>query len=124
LNHPLSLNPTNPNHPVELKKTMIMKNQPKLNVSASGAGIFGVNLTVDQSDLITCLLLDQLVKIESTEAELNPLMASYADLLTQVKYGNVRDSRFLEELESLKEVIKSESKYVAIIDTIIAIWNW
>jgi hypothetical protein len=62
-----------------------MKNQPKLNVSASGAGIFGVNLTVDQSDLITCLLLDQLVKIESTEAELNPLMASYADLLTQVR---------------------------------------
>ncbi|MGG6460948.1 MAG: hypothetical protein ACM3JQ_05920 [Candidatus Eiseniibacteriota bacterium] len=101
-----------------------MKNLPEpLNEDASGIGTFTVNLDLDQTDLITCLLLDQLVKIESAEGELNPLMNSYADLLVQAKSGNVIDSRFLEELESLKGVIKDQPKYVTIIDTIIALWN-
>jgi len=97
------------------------KNPPKITTSA--ASTYNVILSVEQTDLITCLLLDQLVKLESTETELNPLMDSYAGFLLQVKSGDVIDSPFLEELESLKEVIKGEHKYVDIIDTLIALWN-
>lgn len=114
----------NPSRRVALKKTLIMKSlRDPMNVDASGSGTFNVNLDVDQTDLITCLLLDQLVKIETSEGELDPLMNSYADLLVQAKSGNVRDSSFLEELGSLKEVVKDQPRYVSIIDTIIALWN-
>ena len=99
------------------------QNSEPHNVEDFDAEKLTVYLNLDQSDLITCLLLDQLVKIESEEGELNSLMSSYADLLAQAKSGTVGDSRFLEELESLKEVIKDQTKYVTIIDTIIAIWN-
>ena len=99
------------------------QNSEPINVEDFDPDKLTFYLDLDQTELITCLLLDQLVKIESAEGELNSLMNSYADLLVQVKSGRVRDSRFLEELESLKEVIKDQTKYVTIIDTIIAIWN-
>lgn len=99
------------------------QNSEPLDVDAFGTDKFTIDLDIDQKDLVTCLLLDQLVKIEGAEGELNPLMNAYADLLVQAKSGSVIDSRFLEELESLKEVIEDQPNYVTIIDTIIALWN-
>jgi hypothetical protein len=80
-------------------------------------------MSVEQSDLITCLLLDQLVKLESSEGELSPVVSAYADFLLQVKSGQPADLRFFKELEALREIIKEDQKYVTIIDTIIALWN-
>jgi len=93
-------------------------------LDASDDKINNIMLDIDQTDLITCLLLDQLVGINRTEEEINTMYDAYAEFLQIVKSGQShRGSRFLTEMKSLREVFKNESHYVTIIDTIIALWN-
>lgn len=93
-------------------------------MDTSDAKRHNIILDTDQTDLITCILLDQLVAINRTEEEINTMYDAYAEFLQIVKSGqSPRGSRFLTEMKSLREVFKNESHYVTIIDTIIALWN-
>lgn len=83
-----------------------------------------VNLDTDQADLITCLLLDQLLEINRTEEEIYRMYEAYAEFLQTVKSGvSPKEPRFIAELETLRELVKNEQPYADRIDTIIALWN-
>jgi hypothetical protein len=83
-----------------------------------------VRLDIDQLDLVTCLLLDKLIGINRTEEEINTMYDAYAEFLQQVRYGQpVGEPRFLTEMETLRELLKDDSQYLPIVDTIIALWN-
>ena len=93
-------------------------------MSTSDSEQYTVELDIDQADLITFLLLDQLIGINRTEEEVNRMYDAYAEFLQLVKSGSSpEDSHFLEEMETLKELVKDESDYVTKIDTTIALWN-
>lgn len=86
--------------------------------------LFSVGLTVDQKDLITCLLLDRLVGLSTSDLEVNPIHEAYADLLQRAKLGlSIDQSRFFKEMEALRALVGNDSHYLPIIDTIIALWN-
>lgn len=93
-------------------------------MSTNEGKLFSIELDIDQADLITCLLLDKLLEINRTEAEIYRMYDSYSEFLQIVKSGSSADGgRFLEEMETLKELVKNEPNYVSKIDTIIALWN-
>ena len=93
-------------------------------MSTSNSEIYTVELDIDQADLITCLLLDQLIGINRTEEEVNRMYDSYAEFRQLVNSGSSPEgTRFLEEMETLRELVKDEKDYVAKIETIIALWN-
>jgi hypothetical protein len=49
---------------------------------------------------------------------------AYAEFLQQVRYWQpVGEPRFLTEMETLRELLKDDSQYLPIVDTIIALWN-
>jgi hypothetical protein len=69
-------------------------------------------------------LLDQIIGINRTEEEINRMYDSYAEFRQLVKSGSTPEgTRFLEEMETLKELVKDEPDYVTKIETIIALWN-
>jgi len=85
---------------------------------------FSAGLDVDQLDLITCLLLDKLLGLNRTEEEVYSMYNAYAEFLQVVKSGQpIIESSFLSEMETLRELLKDDSQYLPIVETIIALWN-
>jgi hypothetical protein len=85
---------------------------------------FSVGLDIDQLDLITCLLLDKLLGLNRTEEEVYSMYDAYAEFLQVVKSGQAPvESRFLSEMETLRELLKDDSQYLPVVDTIVALWN-
>jgi hypothetical protein len=74
--------------------------------------------------IILSTVFQQPVEINRTEEEIYRMYESYSEFLQIVKSGSsTHGSRFLEDMETLKELVKDEPKYVNKIDTIIALWN-
>jgi hypothetical protein len=85
---------------------------------------FSVGLDIDQLDLVTCLLLDKLLGLNMTEEEVYSMYGAYAEFLQVVKSGQSPvESRFLSEMETLREVLKDDAQYLPVVDTIIDLWN-
>ena len=85
---------------------------------------FSVGLDIDQLDLVTCLLLDKLLGLNRTEEEVYSMYGAYAEFLQIVKSGRSPvESRFLSEMETLREVLKDDAQYLPVVDTIIDLWN-
>jgi hypothetical protein len=85
---------------------------------------FSADLDIDRLDLVTCLLLDKLLGLNRTEEEVYSMYGAYAEFLQVVKSGRSPvESRFLSEMETLREVLKDDAQYLPVVDTIIDLWN-
>jgi len=52
------------------------------------------------------------------------MYGAYAEFLQVVKSGQSPvESRFLSEMETLREVLKDDAQYLPVVDTIIDLWN-
>jgi hypothetical protein len=87
-------------------------------------GLNQVKLNPDQMELITSLLLDQLIGVEITEEDFSSLLASYADFIKGLRVGShITDSNFESRLTVIKDIVKDDPHYLNIVNTILSIWK-
>lgn len=87
-------------------------------------GLNHVKLNLDQMELITSLLLDQLIGAEITEEDFSSLLASYADFIQALRVGShITDSNFESKLNVIKDIVKDNPHYLNIVNTILSIWK-
>lgn len=87
-------------------------------------GLNHVKLNLDQMELITSLLLDQLIGVEITEEDFSSLLASYADFIQALHMGShITDSNFESKLNVIKDIVKDNPHYLSILNTILSIWK-
>lgn len=87
-------------------------------------GLNHVELNLDQMELITSLLLDQLIGVEITEEDFSSLLSAYADFVQALRLGShITDSDFESKLNVIKDTVKDNPHYLTIVNIILSIWK-
>jgi hypothetical protein len=85
---------------------------------------YHVMLNLDQMEIITSLLLDQLIGVDITEEEFSALLSAYADYIQELRAGSpITDSDFAYRINGIKGTIKDNPHYLTIVNTILSLWK-
>src|SRR5262249_54782617 len=110
---------------VRLDQKSFITSNIKKSMDKSGLnGLYKVNLNLSQMDLISSLLLDQLLGLNVTEEVLNNLSTSYADFIYALREGlPVSESKFAAGVKSIEEIVKADPHYLSIVKTLLSLWK-
>jgi len=85
---------------------------------------YHVMLNLDQMEIITSLLLDQLIGVDISEEEFSALLSAYADYIQELRAGSpITDSDFASRINGIKETVKDNPHYLTIVNTILSLWK-